>query len=332
MHRPLASIIINNFNYERYLGQAVKSALSQTYSNTEVIVVDDGSTDGSRAVIESFGSQIRPVFKSNGGQPSAINAGFQASRGDLVANLDADDLYDPTAIERVVSTWSENAVKAHFPLRVINSDGVDCGTLNPRAKLASGDVSKILLAKGKYISAPSTGNIYSRSVLEKILPIPEDTWDHFDSYLETLAPFYGSVIAFDEPLGSYRIHDQNMSGMNGLNRRRLAMLVEHNEKQAELLRNFCEAKGLPLSPTAGLDHWTHKKLVLTLQKMDGDAAAFRTARELIASVWRSGDELSTSARLRLAAWALAVSALPRGAAGSVLQMAYSRRGLFSLRA
>jgi glycosyltransferase involved in cell wall biosynthesis len=332
MHRPLASIIINNFNYARFLGQAVDSALNQTYSNVEVIVVDDGSTDDSRAVIERFGDRIRSVFKPNGGQPSAINAGFEASKGELVANLDADDLYDPTAIEQVVNTWRENAVKAHFPLRVIDSKGVDRGTLNPRAKLASGDVSKILLTKGKYISAPSTGNIYSRTVLEKILPIPEDTWDHFDCYLETLAPFYGSVIAFDEPLGSYRVHDQNMSGMAGLNRRRLAMLVEHNEKQAALLRNFCASHGLPLSSKAGLDHWTHKKLLLTLQKMDGDAAAFRTARELIASAWASGDELSFLARIRLIGWALAVSALPRSAADSVLQMAYSRRGLFSLRA
>jgi glycosyltransferase involved in cell wall biosynthesis len=332
MHRPLASIIINNFNYARYLGEAVDSALNQTYPNVEVIVVDDGSTDNSREVIERYGDRIRSVFKPNGGQPSAINAGFQVSRGDLIANLDSDDLYDPTALERVVEKWSATTVKAHFPLRVIDSAGADCGALNPRAKLASGDVSKILLTRGKYISAPSTGNIYSRSVLEKILPIPEDTWDHFDCYLETLAPFYGTVIAFEEPLGSYRVHDQNMSGTNGLNRRRLTMLVEHNEMQSHLLREFCAKHGLTLSPKAGLDHWTHKKLVLTLQKLDGSSEAFRTARELIASVWRSGDELTLAARLRLTGWAIAVSTLPGRAADTVLQLAYSRRGIFSLRA
>jgi glycosyltransferase involved in cell wall biosynthesis len=332
MHRPLASIIINNYNYARFLMQAIDSALNQTYPNIEVIVVDDGSTDDSRAVIEQYGRRIRSILKDNGGQPSAINAGFHASRGELVANLDSDDLYDSTAIEQVVDAWHSTTVKAHFPLRVINSSGVDCGILNPRAKLASGDVSKLLLARGKYISAPSTGNIYSRAVLERILPIPEDIWDHFDCYLETLAPFYGLVFAFDKPLGSYRIHDQNMSGMNGLNRRRLALLVEHNEQQWALLKEFCAKQGLPLSSTAGLSHWTHKKLVLTLQKMDGSSQALRTARELINSAWRSADELSISARLRLIGWALAVAALPRPAADSVLQMAYSRRGPFSLRA
>src|SRR5689334_15193361 len=110
MHRPLASIIINNFNYARYLGEAVDSALGQTYPNVEVIVVDDGSTDSSREVIERYGDRIRSVFKTNGGQPSAINAGFQVSRGELIANLDSDDLYDATTIERVVDTWSSNAV------------------------------------------------------------------------------------------------------------------------------------------------------------------------------------------------------------------------------
>jgi glycosyltransferase involved in cell wall biosynthesis len=331
MQRPLASIIINNYNYARFLKVAVDSALAQTYPRVEVIVVDDGSTDNSRAVIESYGDRIKAVFKPNGGQPSAINAGFRVSTGELVANLDSDDVYSPDAIAKIVDAWTATTVKAHFPLRVINSEGQDIGTLNPRARLASGNVARLLLEKGKYISAPSSGNVYSRSVLEKILPIPEDAWDHFDCYLETLAPFYGDVIAFEEPLGSYRVHDQNMSGMKGLNRRRLELLIEHNEKQSKLLRDFCYRKGLPLSGRAGLDHWTHKKLVLTLQKMEGSGALLRTARELIESAWKCADELSLSARLRLTGWALAVSALPRPAADSLMAMAYSRRG-FTLRA
>jgi hypothetical protein len=99
--------------------------------------------------------------------------------------------------------------------------------------------------------------------------------------------------------------------------------------QFDLLRRFCAQKGLPLSPKVGLDHWTHKKLVLTLAKMDGKGRAIRAALDFIASSWKSSDELSLVARLRLTGWALAVSALPRPAADSVLQLAYSRRGLFS---
>jgi glycosyltransferase involved in cell wall biosynthesis len=283
-------------------------------------------------VLESYGDRIQTVFKPNGGQPSAINAGFRASHGDLIANLDADDMYTPDMLERVVKVWRPDTVKAHFPLRVIDAEGADCNAMNPRARLASGNVAELLLKKGKYISSPSSGNVYSRSVLERILPIPEQSWDHFDSYLETLAPFYGNVIAFDDPLGFYRVHDKNMSGVTGLNARRLRTLIQHNEKQFQLLCEFCREKGLTLSPKAGLDHWTHQKLLLTLAKMDADGSAGRTAREFIRSAWKSRDELSLSARLRLTFWALAVLALPRPAADSVLQLAYSRRGIFSIRA
>ncbi len=84
MNKPLASILINNYNYGRFLHEAIDSALSQTYPHTEVIVVDDGSTDNSREIIASYEDQIIPVLKENGGQASALNAGFAASRGEIV--------------------------------------------------------------------------------------------------------------------------------------------------------------------------------------------------------------------------------------------------------
>src|SRR2546428_10583836 len=95
----LASIIINNYNYRRFLREAVDSALNQTYRNTEVIVVDDGSTDGSPEIIASYGDRIIPVLKQNGGQNSALNAGFSSSRGDVILFLDSDDVLLPTAVE-----------------------------------------------------------------------------------------------------------------------------------------------------------------------------------------------------------------------------------------
>src|SRR4029079_13012949 len=72
---PLVSVIVNNFNYERYVGQAIESALGQTYPHVEVIVVDDGSQDASRTVIEGFGDRVIALLKENGGQGSAFNVG-----------------------------------------------------------------------------------------------------------------------------------------------------------------------------------------------------------------------------------------------------------------
>ncbi len=74
----LVTILINNYNYGRFLRQAIDSALDQTYTNIEVLVVDDGSTDESRSVIYSYGDRVRAVFKENGGQASTFNAGVAA--------------------------------------------------------------------------------------------------------------------------------------------------------------------------------------------------------------------------------------------------------------
>src|SRR5437879_9367021 len=112
----LASIIINNYNYRRFLREAVDSALNQTYRNTEVIVVDDGSTDGSPEIIASYGDRIVPVLKKNGGQNSALNAGFSLSRGDVILLLDSDAVLLPTAIAAALEAFADPAVgKGHWP-------------------------------------------------------------------------------------------------------------------------------------------------------------------------------------------------------------------------
>ena len=95
---PLASVIVNNYNYGRFLPDAIDSALAQTYVPLEVIVVDDGSTDASRDIMSGYLPRIRPVLKPNGGQASALNAGFAASRGDVVLFLDADDILFQSAV------------------------------------------------------------------------------------------------------------------------------------------------------------------------------------------------------------------------------------------
>lgn len=88
----LVSVIIPVYNGERFLGQAIESVLKQTYRSVEVIVVDDGSTDGTAAVVRSFES-VRYTHQRNAGQSEARNRGVDAARGELLAFLDADDLW-----------------------------------------------------------------------------------------------------------------------------------------------------------------------------------------------------------------------------------------------
>src|SRR5687768_4590814 len=103
--KPLVSIIINNYNYGRFLAEAIDSALAQTYQNCEVIVVDDGSTDNSRDIIEDYGSKLIPVLKKNGGQSSAFNQSFQVSTGSIICFLDSDDTLSSSAMEKVVDSF-----------------------------------------------------------------------------------------------------------------------------------------------------------------------------------------------------------------------------------
>lgn len=122
---PLVSIIITNYNYGNFLASAINSTLCQRYSSIEVIVVDDGSTDHSHAVINSYGKRIFPVFRQNGGQASAMNAGFHQSHGEIVIFLDADDMLLPDIVQKVVEAFRvhENVAKVMYRMEVVDAAG-----------------------------------------------------------------------------------------------------------------------------------------------------------------------------------------------------------------
>jgi glycosyltransferase involved in cell wall biosynthesis len=92
---PLVSAIVTVYNYERYVGEAVESVLAQDSGPLEVVVVDDGSTDGSAAVVRGFGDRVRYGYQPNGGLCRALNHGLGLARGEFIAFLDADDLWTP---------------------------------------------------------------------------------------------------------------------------------------------------------------------------------------------------------------------------------------------
>ncbi len=108
MHVHLVSIIIPCYNAETYVGQAIESALAQTYRPVEVVVVDDGSTDGSLDIIKSFGDRIRCISGPNRGGGAARNRGLELADGALIQFLDADDILHPRKLERQVEVIGDN--------------------------------------------------------------------------------------------------------------------------------------------------------------------------------------------------------------------------------
>jgi hypothetical protein len=102
------SILIPTFNRAQLLGQAVDSALAQTHSDREIVVIDDGSTDRTAEVVSSYGQQIRYLRKDNNGKPAALNLGIRASNGEVIIVLDDDDFFPPWALARHAEALERN--------------------------------------------------------------------------------------------------------------------------------------------------------------------------------------------------------------------------------
>jgi glycosyltransferase involved in cell wall biosynthesis len=209
--KSLVSIIINNYNYGRFVADAIDSALAQTYSNCELIVVDDGSQDNSREVISGFGSRIKTVFKSNGGQSSAFNAGFAESSGDVICFLDSDDVFLPNKVQQSVdglatcpAGWCFHHIqRTDTTLKPIFTPPIpySTGRYDFRAELLDGKCS---------FSAPATSGLtFARTLLNQLMPIPEAITITSDNYLKlsSLALEPGYFIA--EQYALQRMHGNN---------------------------------------------------------------------------------------------------------------------------
>src|SRR4051794_17310149 len=108
--RPLVTALIDTYNHEKYIEQAIVSVLEQGLSaeELEIVVVDDGSTDGTASMVEKFAPRVRLLRKKNGGQASAFNVGSRESRGEIVALLDGDDWWAPGKLKAVVEALERN--------------------------------------------------------------------------------------------------------------------------------------------------------------------------------------------------------------------------------
>jgi len=287
------SIIISNYNYGRFVEAAINSALSQTYPYCEVIVVDDGSTDQSRDVIRKFESRTVIILQNNCGQSAALNKGFAQCSGDLVAFLDSDDLLDTDAIRRIVLAWKPDYSKIQFPLRIIDAEGVPNGLVMPTVALSEGDVRSELLSTGYYITSPTSGNVFSRAFLSRVMPMPEKGFPHGngqecalpgDSYLSIHAAFWGNIGSFQRALGAYRVHGTNMSGAAITRRVNLAQvekLIGHGLRQQDLIRRIAGEMDIQIDPHVLESHWFYLKLLMARQKLGGPHSG-------TSSLWRTG--------------------------------------------
>ncbi len=251
---PLVSIIINNYNYARFLGAAIDSALGQTYPHVEVIVVDDGSTDASPNVIRAYGDRVQPVFKANGGQASALNAGFAESQGDIVIFLDADDVLLADTVARVVEVfcYHPDVVKVQYCFEVIDKSGHRTGRRlpSPHLPLPNGDVrAKAMRFPADIAWMSTSGNAFAAWVLRCLLPMPEAEFRILaDYYLNHLTPLFGPVISLDRVGALYRIHGSNQYSSLDFSLAMIRSTVQHWTTTAALIPGMAAQLGLPDAP------------------------------------------------------------------------------------
>lgn len=212
----IASILINNYNYEAFLEEAITSALNQTYHSVEVVVVDDGSSDSSRRIIENFGDRVVAVFKQNGGQASAINAGFQMCQGEVIFLLDADDCFKPNKVAKVIELFKENLDSGwcFHELEEVDRDGQPMVKRN-RHTITDFEVVNLryILTDGKNFTHwfPATSGLgFRREILEQILPMSEAFRVSADSLIRLAALYLSPGILSPEMLATHRRHGKNL--------------------------------------------------------------------------------------------------------------------------
>jgi glycosyltransferase involved in cell wall biosynthesis len=239
--QPLVSILINNYNYAHFVTEAIESALAQTYRHIEIIVVDDGSIDDSREVIGRFGNLVRMVAKENGGQASAFNAGFAASKGEIICFLDSDDLFVADKVRLIAEIFERhpNVGWCFNQLRLF--DGVDGGFHSPATGWKSGVLDArhdTVAGRPPFLATATSGLSFRRDTLAKILPMPEVIRITSDNYLKFVALGLKEGWMHSEELSLQRIHGNNAYTNRTIGKKRIV-------GQTGLLTGICLHEKFP---------------------------------------------------------------------------------------
>lgn len=263
---PPISVVITNYNYERFLRAAIDSALSQDPA-PQVVVVDDGSSDGSRDIIDSYGTRVVAVLCENDGQTAAMNAGFERAAGEIVIFLDADDVLLPRATAALISGLAEGDAKAHWAMREIDEHGRFGEGLVPPEPLPGGDLRNAVIRDGPagIECPPTSGNAWHRRFLEQVFPLPvcrEFFTPGDDAYLTTLAPMFGRVALIETSLSAFRRHGASNYGDKPFDER-LAHGLNLQERLCNGLEAVCRRQGVAVDR----DRWNRLSWICGLHEL-----------------------------------------------------------------
>lgn len=207
---PSVSVVVPCFNAAQFLRDCLNSAISQTLRPLEIIVVDDGSTDGSAAIAAAMGSPVRVVRQDNCGESVARNRGIELARGEWVAFLDADDLWRPTKLERQI----ERAEK-EGDLVAIHTNYFQFGAADRVIDLS--ETAPELLYSLAYLVG-STPILLSSLLVRRDLPVRFPEWTRYgeDTIYALEIAQAGPIALVPETLSGYRVHPGGQSRRPGV--------------------------------------------------------------------------------------------------------------------
>jgi Glycosyl transferase family 2 len=213
---PIVTVVVDTFNHEQFIDEALSSVLAQDFpfSETEILVVDDGSTDRTPEYVKKYSPKIRLIRKTNGGQASAFNIGISQSRGRILAFLDGDDWWAPTKLSRVLRHFEANpeiGVIGHGIYQVDNITGKVTRTTPPAYKEISFSADGGAAYFREMMCFFGTSRLaIRREIASKALPIPESIVVEADEFLAILSIHISRAALLVEPLTFYRLHDNNL--------------------------------------------------------------------------------------------------------------------------
>jgi cellulose synthase/poly-beta-1,6-N-acetylglucosamine synthase-like glycosyltransferase len=312
MPHPKVTVLIDTYNHERFVERAITSVIEQDFppDEMEILVVDDGSTDATPAIVKRFAPRVTYIRKENGGQASAFNLGIPKARGEIIAFLDGDDWWQRNKVSAVVGAFEKNpqaGVVGHGIFQIDSATG-NGSALSPEQpgyfELRSDEGAQKFR---NFMCFLGTSRVaIRRSLLEKVLPIPDSLVVEADEFMSAAAIAQGGAYLLVEPLTYYRLHDQNQYQFRGgdtsrMHRKMNSLVSLERELPARLA-----AAGVPASAVNIIIEPIHIGAAQMKLTLDGgmpwetyrvERAAFRLAYRKTTTGYRAWKEFTLAAAL-----------------------------------
>jgi hypothetical protein len=214
---PLVSVLIGNYNYARYIGEAIDSVLAQTYQNFEICICDDGSKDNSVEVIRRYAAldpRIKLIAQENRGHGAALNSAWSLAVGAVITLLDADDIFSPDKLQVIVDFMrgQRNVGFVAHSMVTISGTGEHMERIPIFTQQSGWIGQRVLRRGGRWCVVPCSALSFRAEIAHLVFPMDELLFRTVaDAFVFTLLPIFASTGFVSKDLAMYRLHGANVT-------------------------------------------------------------------------------------------------------------------------